>query len=74
MAPLSVSAPGAASTSSFWGNRFTITTYSAPQPGVGSFLLSNSVLVCCSDGLLIAVQDSVAKRVLDGIVCIDWMQ
>jgi len=32
MASLSVSAPGAASTSSFWGNR--LATYSAPQPGV----------------------------------------
>jgi large subunit ribosomal protein L24 len=32
MAALSVSAPGAASTSSFWGNR--LATYSAPQPGV----------------------------------------
>jgi large subunit ribosomal protein L24 len=34
MASLSVSAPGAASTSSFWGNR--LATYSAPQPGVCS--------------------------------------
>ena len=33
MAGLSVSAPGAASTSSFWGNR--LATYSAPQPGRG---------------------------------------
>ena len=33
MASLSVSAPGA-STSSFWGNR--LDTYSAPQPGVCS--------------------------------------
>ncbi|PAN22721.1 hypothetical protein GQ55_4G040600 [Panicum hallii var. hallii] len=32
MASLSVSAPGAASTSSFWGNR--LATYSAPQPGI----------------------------------------
>ncbi|KAF8687385.1 hypothetical protein HU200_043074 [Digitaria exilis] len=32
MASLSVSVPGAASTSSFWGNR--LATYSAPQPGV----------------------------------------
>jgi large subunit ribosomal protein L24 len=34
MASLSVSAPGATSTSSFWGNR--LATYSAPQPGVCS--------------------------------------
>lgn len=32
MASLSVSAPGAASTSSFWGSR--LATYSAPQSGV----------------------------------------
>nr|CAB3468789.1 unnamed protein product [Digitaria exilis] len=32
MASLSILAPGAASTSSFWGNR--LATYSAPQPGV----------------------------------------
>nr|ACG37330.1 hypothetical protein [Zea mays] len=54
MAALSVSVPAAASTSSFWGNR--LATYSAPQPGAGSFLLPNSVLFCCYDGLLIAVE------------------
>jgi len=49
MAGLSVSAPGAASTSSFWGNR--LATYSAPQPGVRCWCLPNSVPLCCSNVL-----------------------